>query len=222
MILACRVFTPELAALGVPDGQVVWLDQGLHLYPDKLQSELKAGLDRLEQDPAVQRVVLVYGFCGGGLDGLTSRRVELVIPLVHDCIPLLMGLDAPCAPSVRTYYFSAGWIDHGRTPWTEYQRTAERYGPETAKRIGDQILKSYRDFALIENGTGDEERYWQYTRQCGQLHDKPCLRVPGTLEILETLVNGRPHPRIQVFPPGRAVKLGDFTLASPDEVRVQP
>lgn len=221
-IMACRVFTPELTALGVPDDQVVWLDQGLHLYPDKLKSELKAGLERLELDPTVQRVILVYGFCGGGLDGLRSQRVDLVIPLVHDCIPLLMGLDAPAAPSARTYYFSAGWIDYGRTPWTEYQHTAERYGEETAKRIGDQILKSYEDFALIENGVSREERYWQYTCRCGELHDKPCLKVPGTLEILEALVRGRSHPRIRVFQPGRTVGLGDFTLTTQDQAGVQP
>jgi hypothetical protein len=209
-ILACRVFTPELLALGLSEDQVNWLDQGLHLYPDKLREEITTALAEMEADPACQQVILVYGYCGGGLEGITSRRVRLVVPVAHDCIPLLMGLDTPASPSTRTFYFSAGWIDYGRNPQVEYQDAAERFGEAIAMRISKEIFKSYEDFALIDNGCTQDQRFWQFTQDCARLYGKDCCQVSGTLESLRRLLAGEPSPQVRVYEPGQAIHLQDF------------
>ena len=46
-------------------------------------------------------ILLGYGLCGNGLDGLSARHTRLVLPRAHDCIGLLMGGTAGAAEGER-------------------------------------------------------------------------------------------------------------------------
>jgi Ni2+-binding GTPase involved in maturation of urease and hydrogenase len=119
-LLACDVFREELEALKTPLPPVHWLEMGLHDRPDELRRKLQSEIDTLDAEPGDGPILLLYGLCGGGLDGIAARRRPLILPRAHDCIALLLGsnerhrqIQKEC---IGTYFYSRGWIRERRVP----------------------------------------------------------------------------------------------------------
>ena len=71
-----------------------FLPKGLHDLGGKpMAAKIQEAVDRTEEG-VYQAILLGYGLCGNGLDGLTARHTRLVLPRAHDCIALLMGSHA--------------------------------------------------------------------------------------------------------------------------------
>jgi len=203
-VLACRSMAPELVALGVAPQRMRLIDQGLHRYPQELRRELTRNLEALESEAAVKRVVLVYGYCGGGLEGLSPRRAELIVPLVHDCIPLLLGrpLQAPTADAGGIFYLSPGWIEHGRTPYTEFQYTCKRFGREDAMWVAERMLKGYREVVLVETPAGLNKTHRRHARKMARLFGLSYREEQGDGRLLEDLLHARRRAAILHLKPG--------------------
>jgi Protein of unknown function (DUF1638) len=208
-VIACRVFEPELSALSVPRDRMVILDQGLHRYPEDLRKNLKAVLADLENQENVNRVILAYGYCGGGLKGLGSHRFSLVAPLAHDCVPVLLGrsLGKPAVECGAAFYLSPGWIDHGKTPLTEYDVTAEKFGNDDALWVGQQMLKGYSEVVLIETVARLGPRHRIYAAKMAELFRLGLRETVGAKGWLRRLLVGRASEGVAVMPPGRPICL---------------
>lgn len=206
-VLACRALAPELQSLGVPLERMRLLDQGLHRYPGDLQRELTHALDELESQAGVSTVVLAYGYCGGGLEGLSPRRVRLILPRVHDCIPLLLGrtLDGPVVEKGGAFYLSPGWIEHGQTPYTEFFRTRERFGDEEALWTAKEMLKGYGEVVLIETLAGLTGTHRRYAREMARLFGLSFRKTHGDSRFLKDLLAGRNRPHVLRLKPGEVV-----------------
>ncbi len=212
-VVACQVFKPEILALGVPEDKIIFLEQGLHRTPDELHRRVGLELAAFEDDDTVDTVILAYGLCGGGLEGLSSGRLKLIVPLAHDCIPILLGDPGRPIAEPGVFYLSAGWIDFGQTPLTEFFVTAERLGEDNARWTTREILKHYREVALIDGPLVREPAYWAYAQEMAGLAGLACGRVPGSFTWLKRLLSARntagvgvllPGTRIerQIYPPG--------------------
>ena len=70
------------------DYPVLWLESGLHNWPDKLQNRIQELLDQCQ---SYDTVLLAMSFCGNSVAGLETRDFQLVIPRSDDCITLLLG-----------------------------------------------------------------------------------------------------------------------------------
>lgn len=156
-LVSCQVFYQELLPITrEKEMEVEFLPQGLHDFPDrgKMREEIQKGIDRLEERGDFDFILLAYGFCGGGVEGIKSSKGALVLPLVHDCIPLLLGerkveeFDAN-----RTYFLSRGWIDSGGDPYKEHKfMTGEM----------ESFKESFRSYAQKEGAIVDwftKDRY---------------------------------------------------------------
>ena len=97
LLIACEVLRPELEVLASDmrnPPPMNFLEQRLHDYPEKLRSAFQGLVDAFEQENDGPLAVLCgYGLCGRGLCGVHASRATLVFPKLHDCIPLLLGLD---------------------------------------------------------------------------------------------------------------------------------
>ncbi|WP_197282247.1 DUF1638 domain-containing protein [Dethiosulfatarculus sandiegensis] len=215
-VLACKVFAPELKMLNIPSEKISFLEQGLHNHPLKLRKELGLALNSLEKDPSTEEVVLLYGYCGSGLEGLSSKRVRLRAPLVHDCIPLL--LDSSLPPDKLStsglFFLSAGWIDHGKTPLTEYYQTCKRYDPETALWIAKETLKSYTKVALITEPGLIQDHHRNYARRMAKLFGLEYQEVKGGLGWLTSLLTRQKKRGSLSLEPGCPVSLEHYAQAS--------
>jgi hypothetical protein len=131
VIFACEIIEDEvLLALerveraigaGSPADRpsLVWIESGLHEYPERLRAHLQGLVERLDDGarearhvalpsvrpgkgpaasrleevtvPPVSNIILALGFCGKGLQGLVSQTARMVFPRVDDCISLFLN-----------------------------------------------------------------------------------------------------------------------------------
>lgn len=208
-IIACKVFEPELTALGIEESRVVYLEQGLHRDPCTLRERVEAALTCLEEDKHVKTVILLYGYCGGGLADVVSKRLKLMIPLAHDCIPLIQG-SCPDPPSYHAFFLSPGWIDHGLTPLTEYFKAVEQYGQEDALWLSMEILKGYKEVVLVETIAGIRPHHLRYAEKMAALFGLSVRKVTADKTWLVNLLSGSPCEQVLTINPGEAIGLGMY------------
>jgi hypothetical protein len=162
VVIACRVFQTLMDDL-LPENladQVIFLEYGLHVFPKNLTKELQAVIDQLEK-PSV--VILGYGLCGNGLNGIQSRSHTLIIPKTDDCIAILLGsydeyLDI-FQSQPGTYYLTKGWLEAGSNPLQEYQGYVEKYGAEKADMVMDMQYSNYRRLMFVAHDSIDFLNY---------------------------------------------------------------
>jgi len=162
VFLACQVFQ-HLLESNLPrnlNGSITFLDYGLHSVPRNLKTRLQELIDEVKE-PSL--VVLGYGLCGNGLDGIRSGRHVLLIPRADDCIAILLGsykaYRKEFDSSPGTYYLSKGWLESGSNPLSEYESYLERYGQEQAEWIMDVQYKNYKRLAFVAHNQTDLEKY---------------------------------------------------------------
>jgi hypothetical protein len=167
IIIACAVLRETIGKLAGQEGiQVVVMDYGLHLTPQKMRAAIQEEIDRIE---AARLVLIGFGLCGNGLVGLKSGKHTLVIPRVDDCVALFFGSRAAFLKEFRsdpaTYYLTPGWLECGGEPRSEYLKCSEKYGPEKARVITDTLYGRYRNACFLALTAEDLEKYGPQARQ---------------------------------------------------------
>ena len=161
-MIACKVFQ-HLLEQHLPENlaeQVKFMDYGLHQVPKNLRSALQDEIDML---PKPGLVVLGYGLCGKGLDGIKAGAHTLLVPRTDDCIAILLGSyqsyrdEFDSVPG--TYYLTKGWLEAGSNPLDEYLGYVEKYGQEQADMVMDVQYKNYKRLMFVAHNQEDLERY---------------------------------------------------------------
>jgi len=211
LIMACRTVENELrmamAQAGV-DYPVLFLEAGLHLWPDRLREAIQHDLDRIEN---VDVVLMGYGFCGKGLVGVKSGRFKIVVPRVHDCISLLLG-----SAAVRNqygadiYFLTGGWLDHELSIVKEYEHSVARYGEQKAARIFKLTMKNYTRLTAIDTGAYDVESVQPRIKTVAEKMAWQYETVPGSLRMFHKLLAGPWDEEFVVLEPGQEITLDDI------------
>lgn len=147
LFISCEVLQPEMERLAqdiANPPEMIFLEQRLHDYPEKLRAAIQEEVDNIERErPDVEAIGLGYGLCGNALTGVTSKRVTLIIPRLHDCIPFLLGLspDSTEASSRdgKTYWISPGWLQSFLAEFhltdARLRKYAEKFGEKRAEKM---------------------------------------------------------------------------------------
>ena len=77
-----------------------------------------------------------------------------------------------------------------------------KYGEEKAREIAHLILAHYTRVAVIDTGTYPLDEYRDYLRTVSEFYDLPLEVLPGSLRLLERLVNGPHDAEFIVVEPG--------------------
>jgi len=162
VILACRVFQ-DLFERHFPDQaaqQLILLDYGLHSQPRNLAKAVQQQIDALVE-PSL--VVLGYGLCGNGLNGIKARQHTLLIPRADDCIAVFLGSYANYQSQFDnnpgTYYLTKGWLEAGSNPLQEYNKYVLKYGQQQADWLIDNMYHNYKRIAFVAHTQEDLEKY---------------------------------------------------------------
>ena len=151
-IIACKTLENELQAAMETLSctyPILWLESGLHNFPEKLHAVLQESLDQCHSDI----VLMAMGFCGNSVVGLHTGNFQLVIPHVDDCISLLLGSmenRVESSDQGSTYFLTEGWLKGERNIWTEYEYVMEKYGTRRGERIFQTMFKHYRHIGLLD------------------------------------------------------------------------
>ncbi|HWR39608.1 MAG TPA: DUF1638 domain-containing protein, partial [Patescibacteria group bacterium] len=208
-IIACEVMKEEL--LRIPLRQAAdyeFVSMGLHLHPDKLRVELQRLLDNAQ---GYETVILAFGLCGGAVRGIKSPHASLVIPRVHDCIPLLLGSQEAfqhcSAEETGTFYMSCGWILTERNILTEHERVREKFGDKKAAAILARTYSGYKKLLFIHTGCDNDAAVLEQSREMARLLTLDHATTTGDPGYLQQIVNGPwDSPNFIRVPPGEAIE----------------
>ena len=200
-LIGCEVLFRELcdACAHAPHQvDVEFLPKGLHdLGGRPMAAKLQEAVDRTPEG-IYQAILLGYGLCGNGLDGLTARRTRMVAPRAHDCIALLMGsrerYQRYFEQNPGTYYRSTGWLERGQglqqlTHDTmgfdeSLEDMIRKYGEDNGRYLYEELTRyqsQYSRLTFIETGleaggkfVGEsvaeaKEKGWTFERLTGDL-----------------------------------------------------
>lgn len=214
VVVACEVLKPLFADLlgGLP---AIYLKQGLHDVPARLREELQGKLDGIET-PSI--VLIGYGLCGNGLDGIESGRHWLVAPRADDCISLILGSyeryreEFEAEPA--TFYMSRGWIESGTEPLRKHREYVEKYGQETADWLTHETIKNYARVVFVAASQADIDQYGDYAREVADF-----CGVRGEIKMGSNTFIGRliskaeslsPEDDLLIVPPGQVLRQSQF------------
>ena len=162
VVIACKVFK-DLIERHIPaelSHRVAYLDYGLHRVPVNLNQSLQETMDTIEQ-PSL--ILLGYGLCGNGLNGIRAGKHVLLVPRTDDCIAILLGSYTEYIHQFSkipgTIYLSKGWLESGSNPLQEYQEYVSKYGEETAIWLMDQQYQHYERLVFVAHNQQDLEEY---------------------------------------------------------------
>jgi hypothetical protein len=148
-----------------------FLPKGLHdLGRKPMAAKIQEAVDRTPEG-VYDAILLGYGLCGNGLDGLTARHTRLVLPRAHDCIALLMGsrerYQAYFEHNPGTYYRSTGWLERGQglqqlTHDTmgfdeSLEDMIRKYGEDNGRYLYEELTRYRRSTA----GSRSSRRGWR-------------------------------------------------------------
>lgn len=209
IIIACKTMENELrAAMERVDCPypVLWLEQGLHNWPDRLRREIQRLLDGCTD---CDRVLLAMSLCGNAAAGLEIRDFSLIIPRCDDCITLMLGSPERRREWPDTYFLTRGWLESDLSLWAEYEKAVEKYGKKRGKRIFSTMLRHYQRLALVDTGGFDSDALFPtVTRMAQELELEP-IRLDGTLDYLTALLTGPwPEEKFLTVPPHSLVLPG--------------
>ena len=221
VVIACQVFQHLLEVRLPPEltRTVTFLDYGLHSVPRKLTQKVQELIDSLEE-PSL--VVLGYGLCGNGLNGIRAGRHTLLIPRADDCIAILLGsyhaYQQEFQSSPGTYYLSKGWLESGSNPLSEYQKYVERYGSEQANWIMDQQYQNYKRLVFVAHNPEDLERYRPQAEEVARFCQRWGMRyeeILGSEDYVNHLVEtatalDKAGEDFLVIPPGGELNQSQF------------
>jgi hypothetical protein len=220
-VIACKVFQHLLEQHLPADlaKQVIFMDYGLHQYPKKLRSALQEQIDTL---PEAGLVVLGYGLCGKGLDGIKSDQHTLLVPRTDDCIAILLGSyqvyrqEFDSEPG--TYYLTKGWLEAGSNPLQEYRDYLEKYGQEQADMVMDIQYQNYQRLMFVAHNQEDLDHYRPQALEVARFCERWGMRyeeLQGSDDYIRRLVAvtaalNRVDGDFVLVPPGKELKLSQF------------
>ena len=229
-VIGCGVFRHEVEALAAEIPHEIaceWLPQGLHSVPRTLHRDLQDAVDRVSPEDDIDAILIGYGLCSRGTEGVQARHVPLVIPRTHDCIGVFLGGHDRYLREFRrhpgTYWFTRGFMESGGQPGVkgrhpgifaryeeQFEEYRQRYGEETARYLIEEWdqrwIGNYSRAAFVGWNYPESKDDEHVTRECAANLGWCFENVPADLDMLRRMLSGEWHPdEFVVVLPGQQV-----------------
>ena len=236
-LISCGVLRKEIDSIRekIPDDVElieVWLEQGLHREPDRLNKLVKEEIALTEsRNEELDAILLGYGLCSYGTVGVNSVKYTIVVPRAHDCITLFLGskeryLDE-FSKAPGTYWYTPGFVSGKFQPgmsekyagvYHEYEENYEKYlekfgDEELARYVIDSQeqawIKNYSRGAYVNSGLPGCEELKKKAKEFCRERSWSFEEVKGDFSLLLELVSGNWNPgRFLVIKPGEKLMSG--------------
>ena len=225
-LISCEVLFREMCDACTHSPHQVdleFLPKGLHDLGSKPMAEKIQGFVDRVPEGVYEAILLGYGLCGNGLDGLTARHTRLVLPRAPDCIALLMGsrerYQTYFEGNPGTYYRSTGWLERGKGLQQLTHNTMGfdeslealigKYGEDNGRYLYEEMTRyrsQYRKLTFIETGLEAGGKFLAEAAAEAQENGWTFERLPGNLAWLRRMVAGEwAEDEFVVTEPGQCI-----------------
>jgi len=216
-IIACETLKDELNLVMRDTGSALpvrWIDSASHINQEKMRLAVQEAIDTLPA--ACTTALLLFGFCGNALVGISAGKRTLVLPRVPDCIPLFLGSRAEReAYGSGAYFFTSGFFKSRGSIAAQAERACARYGKKRGLALMREMLAACRDFVLIDTGAFDTAAVYGRVTDFAKDFDIPLKLVPGNLRLIHALVSGEwPAEEFLLVKPGGSITFEDSQNAA--------
>lgn len=190
LIVSCKVFEGEIKRILGDNHKhsIVMLDFGYHRRPVLLQQKLQHIIDSAS---GVDAVLLVYGYCGGSLK-LDARNLPVIIPRVHDCFDIMLGVDRRFrlfSEEPGTYFLSEGWVRKDGTPIEKIWGIQKRLKNSNDK-ILNEIYAGYKRIVFVKTGVETVESILRARHAAVELGWR-FIEEDSNLDVMKKLFSGQ-------------------------------
>lgn len=192
-IIACESMKDDLLYLNSSeDIEFEFVPMGLHLHPEKLKKELQ---ERLNNSNGYSRIIFAFGLCGGAMKGLKATA-QLIIPKVHDCVPLFLGssrkfseIQSKCT---GTFYLSNGLLkgDESMNLFKEHNRISAKFGPKKAEKLVKRMFGNYTQVLYIKTEFKDDDESVKESKRISEILDLDYSVIHGENTYMNKIING--------------------------------
>ena len=224
----CQVLTREMQAVLPRSPHSIDVDvqpMGLHDLGTAMRPHLQTRIDAADAG-GYDAILLGYGLCGHGTEGLRAGKTPCVLPRAHDCIGVLMGsrhlYQSWFEAHPGTYYRSPGWVEFSSSQSLQpasaknvFDRLSrdelvEQFGEDDGAYLFEQFSayrRKYSGLTYISTGVEGEEPFRRRAQAEAECAKWAYEEFPGSLDLLQRLVNGDWNPAdFLVVPPGHAIR----------------
>jgi hypothetical protein len=207
-IIACEMLRDELELAMETTGcsyPVIWMEKGLHQFPQKLRDALQAQLDALPEDCGT--VLLAMALCGGALDGVSCAHATLAVPRFDDCIRMILSTEPGVrnAADARSLYYTRQWLDSAGHLTRQQEEYIQRYGEKKGRKIMKLMLANYKSYRMVETGAYDLAEWEDRARADAAALELEYGTQPGTVRVLEKLLRQEFDEEFLVVGPGETL-----------------
>lgn len=208
ILIACSMLEDEIKKVykeiecNIP---VIWVERGFHNTPEKLNGELQKIIDD-HQD--CDEILLTFGLCGNGTEGIVSKNTMLVMPRFDDCINMLLckgKRESRGLTKADSIYITRGWTLDSESILSQYDKYVEDYGEESAEGIIEMMYEHYKTITVIDTDSYEKAPVMEYANQAARLLGLSSQMTEGSTKVLRDLLLGNWEEHFIVQKPGCSV-----------------
>lgn len=184
---------------------VVYLKRGLHKDPAVLRNLLQQEINR-HQD--VDVILLSYGLCGRGTEGIVSERTELILPAFHDCIHQLLENHV----DKDSLYATRAWTIDKESIGGQCSSIPAAYGRERGMEILHTIYGGYNKITFIDTQSYDLQKTMDGMKKPAEILNMKIAVTTSACTIIKKLLSGEWDSDFIHLKKGEKVKESDFLL----------
>lgn len=133
------------------------MDIGLHINPNRLRNTIQSEIENMEQEGF--NLLLGYGLCGRGVEGVCSKKSTLILPRVDDCVGALLGSRDRHREILKTqsgsFFLEPSWLETEMNIFDQLPKELENYTAEQQNRVIEMALKHYTKLSMLVSGEPD-------------------------------------------------------------------
>lgn len=184
---------------------VIWVERGFHNTPERLKKELQRIIDE-HQD--CDEILLTFGLCGTGTEGIVSKNTVLVMPRFDDCINMLLcqgKRESRGLTKADSIYITRGWTMDSEAILAQYDKYVEDYGEESAEEVMEMLYEHYKTITVIDTESYEKAPVIEYANQAARLLGLTSQVTAGSTNVLRDLLLGNWEEHFIVQKPGQSV-----------------